>query len=274
MNCNLLKFFLVAVSLFVINSHSFSQENNQDVQPDSVYASDEVDSIISNGEIAGDIVITKTSIDTSNDSLQKWKHSPDFGYIIYLDSLLKKETSLRADTVSVDMDTRKKRRGLASSTQANSNNFLNSFPLQIVLWALAVFFIGFIIYGLLFTDGIFEKRNAKVAVEQIADEPAGLNEYSEYNVLIHEAESKNDYNLSTRYLYLQTLKKLADSDLIQFSPGKTNCSYVKELSNQSYRQEFASLALNYEYVWYGKYIITSSKYREVKDQFILFNKKV
>lgn len=277
MNGKLLKFFLVAVLFFVVSSYSFAGNNDQDVQDaqaDTVYASGEADSIIGNEEIAGDTAITKTLFDTGNDSLQKWKHSADFGYIAYLDSLLKKETGVRTDTISIDKNTGKKRREVNSSKDADSNNFLNSLPLQILLWAVAAFFIGFIIYRLFFRGSLFAKRKANFSEEQVSGELAGLDEYSEYNALIHEAESKNDFNLSTRYLYLQTLKKLSDSDLILFSRDKTNYSYLKELSKQNYLQEFASLTLSYEYVWYGKFIITSTQYQELKKQFILFNKKV
>lgn len=273
MNCKTLKIFIAAVLLLVVNSHSFAQDST-DFQPDTTYTLDEEDSIATLEEIPEDTAIVKTAFDTGNDSLQRWKSSRDFSYIMYLDSLLRKEKNLRSDTVSIDKNTGKKRRVTASSNESDSNNFLNSFPLKIFFWAVAIFFIGFIIYKLFLTDGIFAKRNIKVREDQIENEPEGLNEYSEYDGLIGEAEARSDYNLSTRYLYLQTLKKLADRDLILYSPGKTNYSYVKELSNQNYRQEFASLTLNYEYVWYGKFVISSGQYRQLKEEFNSFNKKV
>ena len=105
-------------------------------------------------------------------------------------------------------------------------------------------------------------------------EPESLDEYSVYNVLIQEAELKNDFNLSIRYLYLQTLKKLADTGLIIFSADKTNNLYVKELSGRSYQEEFAFLTLNYDYIWYGRFAIDISRYQKLKEEFILFNKKV
>ncbi len=102
------------------------------------------------------------------------------------------------------------------------------------------------------------QKKCKNCNEPANEEPESLNEYSEYNVLIHEAESKNDFNLSIRYLYLQSLKKLADHELIIFSPDKTNNKYVQELSGNSYQQEFASLTHNYEYVWYGRFQLSNT----------------
>ena len=187
---------------------------------------------------------------------------------------MRKEKNLKTDTTSIDNNTGKKRRVTTLSTESNSGNFLNSFPLQIFFWTIAILFMGFIIYKLFLTNGIFAKRNTKVAGDQIENEPQGLNKYSEYDALIRDAEAKGDYNLSTRYLYLQTLKKLADSDVIIYSPDKTNYSYVKELSDRNYGQDFASLTLNYEYVWYGKFVINSGHYKQLKEKFNSFNKKV
>ena len=273
MNCKGLKFFIATVLLLLFNSHSFAQDST-DSRFDTSYTSGDEDSEDNLAEIPEDTLIIKTAFHSDDDSLQRWKHSRDFAYIMYLDSLLRKEKKLRMDTVSIDENTGKKRRASSSSTENNSDNFLNSFPLQIFFWAVAIFFIGFIIYKLFLTNGIFAKKSTKVAKEQIENEPEGLNEYSQYDSLIHEAETKSDYNLSTRYLYLQTLKQLADRELILYSPDKTNHSYIKELLNENYRKDFASLTLNYEYVWYGKFVIKSGHYQQLKEQFKSFNKKV
>ncbi len=147
MNCKALNFFIVAFLLLMYTSHSFAQDST-DSQPDTTYTSGDEDSADNLVEIPEDTVIVKSAFDIGNDSLQRWKHSRDFAYIMYLDSLLRKEKGLRMDTVSIDKNTGKKRRAAASSTQNNSNNFLNSFPLQIFFWAIAILFIGFIIYKL------------------------------------------------------------------------------------------------------------------------------
>ncbi len=273
MNCKVVDFFIIALLVLVFGSHSFAQDSTN-FQTDTTNTTSDEDSIDDVVDIPGDTAIIKTAFDTGDDSLQKWKSSADFAYVRYLDSLLRKEKNLKADTTSIDKNTGKRRRVTISSAESNSGNFLNSFPLQIFFWTIAILFIGFIIYKLFLTNGIFAKRNTKVTGDQIENEPQGLNEYSEYDALIRDAEAKSDYNLSTRYLYLQTLKKLADSDVIIYSPDKTNYSYVKGLSNKNYGQDFASLTLNYEYVWYGKFVISSGHYKQMKEQFNSFNKKV
>lgn len=269
MNCKMLKFFIGIIFLWLTTSHVFAQDST-DYQLDSTFSTedDSLDEIV---DLPEDTSITKTAFNSGDDTLRKWKNSSDFAYVSYLDSLLKNEKDLRADTVSIDAKTGKKRRGSVSA-MSSSGSFLNSFPLQIFFWAVAIFFIGFIIYKLFFTGGFFTKRNKKVLEEQDEEEPEGLSEYSEYDNLIRQAETAKDYNLSTRYLYLQTLKKLTDRQLILYAPDKTNYSYVKELADLNYKRDFSTLTVNYEYVWYGKFNLSPEHYGQLKNQFNLFNK--
>ena len=149
----------------------------------------------------------------------------------YLDSLLKKKKNdLRIDTISIDKNSGRSKSKTFSTPSSSSTGFLNSFPVKIFFWLIAIFFIGFILYKLFFKGGLFAKGNIKDDNEPAVEESEKLNEYSAYNDLIHEAELKNDFNLAIRYLYLQSLKKLSDAELILFSPDKTNKLYVQELS--------------------------------------------
>jgi hypothetical protein len=273
MTCKPLKFFCIPILLFFLYSYSFAQKNNE-AATDSSAVFDEENSANDYQNVA-DTLIIRTAFDSSNDSIEKWKQGREFGYMTYLDSLLRKKADLRIDTVNIDKGTINKGRTTVNSTAgANSNSFLNSFPVKFFFWTIAIFFIGFILYKLFFTGGLFAKRNAKADDEPANKEPEILDDYSAYNVLIHEAELKNDFNLSIRYLYLQSLKKLADNELINFSPDKTNNLYVQELHGRSYQEAFALLTLNYEYVWYGRFTMDINRYRKLKGQFILFSKKI
>jgi hypothetical protein len=270
MNCKLLKFCWIPILLFFFNSYSFAQKNNQ-VATDSSAIPAEEDSVSDKYEDVADTLVVKTVFGNADDSLLQWKQGHEFDYMIYLDSLLRKEKGLRIDTVSIDKGMVHRSR---PATDNHSNSFLNSFPVKIFFWTIAVFFIGFILYKLFFTGGLLAKGNIKVTDEPANKEPERLNEYAAYNVFIQEAESKNDFNLSIRYLYLQSLKRLADSELIVFSNDKTNNLYVQELAGRSYQQEFAFLTLNYEYIWYGKFAIDMTRYQKLKNEFIVFNKKI
>jgi len=274
MNCNHLKFCGIFMLLFFFNSNGFAQSNNESAI-DTSGAAMALDSVNSDSENTGDTTVTKIIFGNSNDSVLKWKRSPEFGYMAYLDSLLKKKKNgLRIDTLNIDKNAGSSRGKAFFTPSSSSNGFLNSFPVKIFFWLIAIFFIGFILYKLFFKGGLFTKGNIKNDNEPAVEEPEKLSEYSAYNELIHAAELKNDFNLAIRYLYLQSLKKLSDNELILFSPDKTNQLYVQELSGQSYQFEFASLTLNYEYVWYGKFAINLTRYQKLKEEFILFNKKI
>ena len=274
MNCNLLKLCRVSFLLFFFNSCSFAQNNNQ-AGADSASAPVSEDSINNNYENVADTFIIKTVFGDVGDSILKWKQGREFDYMVYLDSLLRKKAGLRIDTVNIN-------NGMVSSrvatqdpaTHNNTNSFLNSFPVKFFFWVIAIFFVGFILYKLFFAEGLFAKANVKADNEPAPDEPKTLNEYAAYSVLIQEAELKNDFSLSVRYRYLQSLKKLADMGLITFSADKTNNYYIQELAGRSYYQEFAALTHNYEYVWYGRFAIDITHYQKLKSEFILFNKKL
>ena len=261
--------FYFVMILMCVHHNSFAQKE---------YDKDAVDSVMEqtsdddSNEEYSDTVLRRTLVDYGSDSIQKWKRNREFAYMNYLDSLLKKRSDLKADTVSIDQSTGKVK--YKSPVNSGMNKFLNSFPLKIFFWLLAIFFIGFIFYKIIFKNGIFDKIKNKSVETDNEDPQSGLSEYSEYDALIHEAETKNNFNLATRYLFLQTLKTLSDKGLINFSPDKTNRDYLNESSSQSYHSQFSLLTLNYEYVWYGKFLINESQYQKLKNEFILFNKKV
>ena len=274
MNCKQIKFFGIFLPLFFFNSWCYAQNNNHS-NVDSSDSFVDKDSASNDSENIVDTVVEKTIFETTNDSILKWKKSAEFGYMSYLDSLLrKKKNELMVDTVSIDNNSGRSKSGSVSVPTAGSTGFLNSFPVKIFFWLLAIFFIGFILYRLFFKEGLFAKGKAKYDKEPVNEEPEELSEYSTYNELIYEAETLKDFNLAVRYLYLQSLKKLSDSELILFSPDKTNKVYVQELSGHSYQSDFASLTVNYEYVWYGKFSISYNRYLQLKEEFISFNKKI
>ncbi len=205
MNCNRNIFYLVFVLLFFIHTSSFAQVN--EAEPDSVLITPAQDSVVNDYEDIGDTVITKVFF-KNNDSVSIWKKSHEFAYMAYLDSLLRrKKDNLKSDTFSFSENSTVRRKKINTSADDNSNSFLNSFPVKIFFWIIAIAFILFILYKLFFTGELFSRDQRTNKGEPLAEEPEQLNEYSEYNELIRNAELNKDYNLAVRYLYLQTLKK-------------------------------------------------------------------
>jgi hypothetical protein len=190
------------------------------------------------------------------DSIIAYKKQKAFSYISNLDSMLKAIQEQEAK--------RKPRK---------PSKPLNIFPvLKMILWVLAIAVIIFIIYRLfLGQGGLFAAplRNKKLQVEE--EEQIDVNDIERQ---LSDAISKGNFRLATRYLYLQTLSRLAGRGLIQLSPDKTNYQYVKEFQKHEYKNEFARVTMHYEYVWYGDFHITNEVFTSVKNDFDILLKKI
>lgn len=210
-----------------------------------------------------------------NDSILKWKQSRGFVYVSYLDSLLRKHNDIKSDTVRFDENSGKIIRSSKAAGEISLfNRILNSLPFRIFFWILAVIFISFISYKVLFKNGIFGRKKNKILSEATEESLEELQNVSKYDALISDAEAKPDFNLAIRYLFLKTLKSLSDKGFVAFTIEKTNQEYLKEMQHNPRFNEFENLIHNYEYVWYGKHFIDENKYQHVKESFYLFNKKI
>ncbi len=90
----------------------------------------------------------------------------------------------------------------------------------------------------------------KVAHENIHEIP--------FESRIEEALENKNYKLAIRLYYLFSLKKLTDSGLIEWAPGKSNHDYIYELKRRVVKENFSSLSRLFEYAWYGGFQIEKS----------------
>lgn len=265
----------VVVLLFLLleaNSNCYAQTDSSsdslvNAEAPTVEATDSLQTI-------DETVLERTPLKGDSDNIVKWKRSREFSYIHYLDSLLRNQKDIKSDTVSLDGKTGGIKRNHPRNDNSYVNRLLNSAPFKLFFWLLALLFIGFIVYNLLFKNGIFSRRKNKSDTREVEDSEPELIEISKYDSLIGDAENIGNFNLATRYLFLKTLRLLSEKELIHFAADKTNHEYLLEMSSNNYYEEFKSLTHNYEYVWYGKFLIHQNAYQQVKDQYQLFNKKV
>ena len=154
------------------------------------------------------------------------------------------------------------------------DNVFASPATRIFFWTLAVIFILFILYKLFLTEGVFKKKVKKNELVAPEVEEEVITSESDFDRNINQAVKSGNYRLAIRYQYLKTLHKLADRHLIEMAADKTNYQYVREISQRSYQNDFASLTLSYEYVWYGEFNIDGAGYHKIAPGFSEFNKKV
>jgi len=152
--------------------------------------------------------------------------------------------------------------------------FFSAPATKLVFWIIALAFLAFIIIKLFFTQGFFQRQSATSNVKEITTEQDEHPGDKDYNRLVRLAIEKQDYRLATRYLYLQSLYKLITNGSISFAADKTNFQYLAELYGKPYHKEFASLTLQYEYVWYGGFSINEMLFKNIQSSFTKFNQAI
>lgn len=213
--------------------------------------------------------ITDTTIPTYRlsipaDSVAAWKNSREYTYIYTIDSLLKQKINEREESFQPvkQSDSNSVVQGLLSSTL-----------LKIIFWCLAIFAVIFLLYKLFYSRANLGKRQAGSAVTEVLPEDLLTGEMSDYNTLIRQSFLLEDYRMAVRYLFLRTLFVLNEKGHLQWTSEKTNFEYVQEMPIQN-KGEFATLVLNYEYVWYGHLRISRQQFEQIENYFTAFSNKI
>jgi len=195
----------------------------------------------------------------SRDSIRILKNSKPLAYAKILDSLLKELQKKQVATSNIEPD-----------KPSALELFFSSAITRFILYGLGCFFVLFIIFKLFFTEGFLQRQTAKAAVNLVEedDTPKGNTDYDKQVAI---AIGNKNYRLATRYLYLQSIQKLTNTGAILFAADKTNTQYLYELAGKPYKEEFASLTLNYEYVWYGEFLIDEMNFTKLQARFRQFN---
>lgn len=195
----------------------------------------------------------------SKDSVLAITGDKAFYYKNYLDSLL------RATQAKPIVKKKPK------EPRISSRNLFDS-VFGVIFWILAIGLFGYLVYKLFLSNSSLFSRSRKNITADISIEEKEMAGDSE--TLLRNAIRNGNYRMAVRYLYLQTLSRLADRKLITINTNKTNYEYVNELRKQNFANEFASLTLKYEYVWYGEYPVDERLFKQLEDEFNRFNKTV
>ncbi len=269
------KYFLIVALVFFCTLTCCAQDTAEYVYKDSMLiVADSVNKAVAVEEqkdsyikkiVVPDTAQRRKQLGIVNDSAEFLKNDPAFAYAKNLDSLLK---SLQD----------KQQKAPAESAERIGTSWLERFfsstVTKIFFWSLAIIFIGFILYKLFFTEGIFQRKSTSSKVNVVQEEEEHLSSTTDYNKLIAQAVGNKNFRLAIRYYYLQALQKLAVNGAIQFTADKTNYQYVAELYGKPYYNNFAALTLNYEYAWYGGFEITDAIFFKIQNNFTAFNNQL
>ncbi|MEO7988324.1 MAG: hypothetical protein ABI663_02220 [Chryseolinea sp.] len=95
-----------------------------------------------------------------------------------------------------------------------------------------------------------------------------------FEKLIEEAKSSNDYRLAIRLIFLYSLKMLSDKHHIYWEPGKTNHDYLNEVQTKELKSGLRELNYYFEYAWYGNFTVNASLFTTVNDTFSIWRTKI
>lgn len=210
-----------------------------------------------------DTLLYINNLQLSPDSITEWKKLKQYSYIKNLDSLLREKNK----KTKVQPEQKENKPGFFT-------NLLTSPFLKTIMWILAIAFVLFIIYKLFLTEGVFKAKTKAADKTGTTETSDAISSETDFDGLIKTALQHKNYRRAVRYQYLRTLHLLAGKNLIELAPDKTNYQYVSEIKKKAYQNDFATLTLNYEYVWYGEFNIENDIYRKIETGFINFNKKI
>jgi hypothetical protein len=142
---------------------------------------------------------------------------------------------------------------------------------QNLLWGIII--LAFVVILILFLANsnirIFRKSASTMDETESGFDDEDVHRIN-YEKELHKAVSNGDLRLAVRLLYLQTLKELSERELISYKQDRTNGDYLMQLSNTAYYREFFALTRNYEYVWYGKFPVSTGAFETIRNQFSNF----
>ena len=225
-----------------------------------------------------DTTIGFGSVMFNADSISHLKKNKAYTWSYSIDSLLK-AAQYKADQEKENRaknKTRKTEAGDDKEVQQNSNannGILNAPFLKILLWVLAAAMLAFIVYQLFLSNGFFSKGAKKISTTEIPEQFEEENMDNDFALLYKQAYAKADYRLAMRYIFLQTIQNLNTKSKIIYAPEKTNAQYVQELP-VSIKNDFAQLALYYEYIWYGKVSVSQPTFDGIANKVNNFLNKI
>lgn len=229
------------------------------VDVDTSVASSEDEEVDEDVAFVADTTLKNNRLLINADSAATLKNHPDLAYAKNLDSLLSAYQKQQSEAIRESED--------PSWLVA----VLGSPITRYFFWMLAIVFVVFIISKLFLTDNIFQRSSIMKSVKILEEDSGTLSPNANYQKLIAQAVSQQNYRLGIRYLYLQSLQQLTQKGVIDFAPDKTNYEYVQELSGKSYKKDFATLTRDYEYAWYGEFVINQNIFETIQDKFKNFN---
>ena len=204
-----------------------------------------------------------------DNDVKQLKNQEDFWYVPAIEKI---ENRLKTDAAFRDSLLKA---GNNEITDENKKDFTQQTWFHFIIWFVIIsVFLGAIIYFLLQNKISFFSKEA-VSSSQSSETDAHEDIFNlAYNDRIKKAEAEQNYRVAVRLIFLQTLKLLSDTNHIKYQPDYTNLNYLQQLHQSNLYNDFSKVTRSYEYVWYGKFEISSEAYALLKKDFLMLQNKI
>jgi hypothetical protein len=220
-----------------------------------VYIEEEVEDDVSAEEHVENVTIPQyIPRVVAADTLAAWRQEKSHAYMDYIDSVL------RARQMATEQ---------APETHGATTNFSLSPLLRFLFWVAGISTIAFLLIRLFAGNTRLFFTNKKMVDNAAVTEQEELDALG-YAAQAQRAAQTGNYRSATRYQFLETLRILGEAGHLQLAAQKTNMQYLAELQGKPYTNQFARLALLYEYVWYGSFVLTQDQYQQFSQEYESF----
>lgn len=149
-------------------------------------------------------------------------------------------------------------------------HFWQTDAFRTIMWVIIICCFVAIIVLYLASDrvGLFRSRSHQIAQDETGenDIPENIFEIN-YDKEIDKAQTAGNYRLAVRLQFLKLLRSLAEKQIIQYAPARTNFDYLVQLHKSTWYHDFFRLTRHYEYVWYGQFPIDKHQYDQVSNEY-------
>lgn len=196
------------------------------------------------------------------DSFDRLKKKKEYWYYDYVETTKSKRTNSSSKKDSIISDGNKE-----DKSTNNSSNY--SSKLDFVIWLIVIVAFFVIIFLFLKANGIslFASNAKKIMITENTETISDNIFEIDFEAAIDRTIKNRDYRLATRLLFLRLIKTMANKNVIDYSPDKTNFDYLFALSGTKAYNDFAQAVRAFEYVWYGEFALTENQFSTVKQQF-------
>ena len=243
---------LVLWSLIFFGASVFAQDPNDSISDsdtmlvtDSVYESESDETLPGFDTLTSSAIPPYVTLEIHDSVLQNLKKDEAFWYA---NTLPKRQQR-------PDIDPNKK--------YAEPFYLQNWFRTLLWIFIIAAF-VAVVIWFLVLSDvRLFRKKAISLSSENetaLTEDIFSIN----YEQELEKAIADEHYRLAVRLMYLHILRLFSEKNIIHYKIERTNSDYLLQLYNTTYYKDFFRLTRNFEYVWYGKFDISSAAFELIR----------